>query len=103
MANNIDMQDELAALEKMEREVSVRRKALRDDAIRQAQAIIDKFRLQPTDFRYQDPEALRKGRRGPVQPKYRGPNGELWTGRGRTPKWVVEIREAGQTLEDYAL
>src|SRR5690606_25043815 len=23
-----------------------------------------------------------------VAPKYRGPNGELWTGRGRRPAWV---------------
>ena len=29
----------------------------------------------------------------PVAPKYRGPNGELWTGRGRQPRWVGDDRE----------
>src|SRR3954471_1677541 len=35
------------------------------------------------------PELL-PGRRGgePIPPKYRGPNGEIWSGRGHTPKWL---------------
>ncbi len=98
-----NMQAELAELEKLEKEVTYRRKALRDDAIRQAQGIIDKFRLQAEDFRFLDPDALRKGRRGPVQPKYKGPKGELWTGRGRTPKWVNELREQGLELNDFLI
>ena len=26
-----------------------------------------------------------------VEPKYEGPNGEKWTSRGRTPRWVLEV------------
>lgn len=98
-----DMQQELRELEELEQEVNNRRKALRDGAIRQAQAIIDQFRLQAVDFRFLDADTLRKGRRGPVQPKYRGPNGELWTGRGRTPKWVEEIQRNGGDIHDYLI
>jgi len=29
-----------------------------------------------------------------VEPKYRGPNGETWSGRGSTPKWLRELQEA---------
>ena len=34
-----------------------------------------------------------------VAPKYQGTAGELWTGRGRQPSWVVAALAAGQTLE----
>ena len=36
--------------------------------------------------------------------KYRGPNGETWSGgRGRKPNWVVEMLAAGKSLDDYAV
>lgn len=38
-----------------------------------------------------------------VAPKYRGPNGELWTGRGRKPAWVVKIVDAGGSLDAYQI
>ena len=34
-----------------------------------------------------------------VSPKYRGPAGELWSGRGRRPVWVAAALASGQTLE----
>ena len=36
--------------------------------------------------------------------KYRGPNGEAWSGgRGRKPNWVVEMLAAGKSLDDFAV
>jgi DNA-binding protein H-NS len=36
--------------------------------------------------------------------KYRGPNGETWSGgRGRKPKWVQEALKAGKKIEDFAV
>ena len=36
--------------------------------------------------------------------KYRGPNGESWSGgRGRKPKWVTEALAQGKKLEDFAV
>ena len=32
--------------------------------------------------------------------KYRGPNGETWTGRGLMPRWVTHAMESGYTLAD---
>jgi DNA-binding protein H-NS len=35
--------------------------------------------------------------------KYRGPNGEVWSGGpGRKPRWVVEALQNGKTLEQYS-
>ncbi len=36
--------------------------------------------------------------------KYRGPNGETWSGgRGRKPRWVSEALAKGKKLEDFAV
>jgi DNA-binding protein H-NS len=36
--------------------------------------------------------------------KYRGPNGETWSGgRGRKPKWVQKVLKAGKNIEDFAV
>jgi DNA-binding protein H-NS len=36
--------------------------------------------------------------------KYRGPNGETWSGgRGRKPQWVTQALQQGRNLEDFAV
>ena len=38
-----------------------------------------------------------------VAPKYRGPSGELWAGRGAKPRWMVAAIKEGGKLEDYLI
>ena len=39
-----------------------------------------------------------------ASPKYRGPEGQLWSGgRGRKPHWVTSLLAAGQSIEQYAI
>ncbi|RZL95962.1 MAG: H-NS histone family protein [Variovorax sp.] len=36
--------------------------------------------------------------------KYRGPNGESWSGgRGRKPRWVTEALASGKSLSDFEI
>jgi DNA-binding protein H-NS len=42
-----------------------------------------------------------KGRK--VAAKYKGPDGELWAGRGATPRWLVAAIKEGKKLEDFAI
>ncbi len=35
--------------------------------------------------------------------KYRGPNGEPWSGRGRPPRWVQAVEAEGRSRNDYAV
>jgi|SRR5262249_12097749 len=37
-----------------------------------------------------------------VAPKYRGPSGETWAGRGARPRWLVAAMKGGKKL-DYFL
>lgn len=39
----------------------------------------------------------------PVAAKYRGPNGETWSGRGLTPRWLSTLLAQGQTKEAFAI
>lgn len=39
----------------------------------------------------------------PVAPKFRGPNGETWSGRGLSPKWLSALIAQGQKKEDFAI
>ncbi|MDO8652446.1 MAG: H-NS histone family protein [Undibacterium sp.] len=39
----------------------------------------------------------------PVAAKYRGPNGETWSGRGLTPKWLAALIAQGQSKESFAI
>ncbi len=42
-----------------------------------------------------------KGRK--VPPKYRGPSGETWAGRGARPRWLVAAIKGGKKIEDMGL
>jgi DNA-binding protein H-NS len=38
-----------------------------------------------------------------VPPKYRGPEGETWAGRGATPKWLTALIKEGHSIENFAI
>lgn len=38
-----------------------------------------------------------------VPPKYRGPSGETWAGRGATPRWLAALLKEGHSIEEYAI
>lgn len=42
-------------------------------------------------------------KRGKVAPKYRSPKGETWTGRGRAPRWLIELEAQGKKRESFLI
>jgi DNA-binding protein H-NS len=45
-----------------------------------------------------------RAKSAPAKVKYRGPNGEAWSGgRGRKPQWVTKALQEGKSLEDFAV
>lgn len=45
----------------------------------------------------------RKDGRNKVAAKFRGPNGEEWTGRGKTPKWIETAEAEGKSRDAFAV
>lgn len=46
---------------------------------------------------------LRAGAGQPITPKYRGPHGETWSGRGRQPRWLTELEATGHDKEEFRI
>jgi len=41
--------------------------------------------------------------RGPQPARYQGPNGELWSGRGPSPRWMKPLLAKGKKKEDFLI
>jgi len=76
----------------LEKQIAEATKLEQANALAQIRAIMDEFGIAPNDLgSAKKPSKAKKSATVPV--KYRGPNGETWTGRGRQPKWVGDNRE----------
>ena len=38
-----------------------------------------------------------------AEAKYRGPEGQLWSGKGRRPDWMKAALAAGKSFDDFAI
>lgn len=38
-----------------------------------------------------------------ILPKYRGPGGETWAGRGATPRWLKALVKEGHSIEEFLI
>ena len=45
--------------------------------------------------------SILKGKK--VAPKYRGPSGETWAGRGARPRWLVAAIKGGKKADDFLI
>lgn len=76
------------------------------DAIEDIRRKIDLYGLTAADLGFARGGPGNSGRGKPAKAavKYRGPNGETWSGgRGRKPQWVVDALKEGRNLEDFAV
>lgn len=65
------------------------------DAVSQVKRLVGEYGLTASDCGF----GPTKKTKAKVPVKYRGPNGEAWTGRGKTPAWVIAQEAAGRTRE----
>lgn len=65
-------------------------------AVVEVKRLVGEYGLSAVDCGFGAPA---KNTKYKVPVKYRGPNGEAWTGRGRTPAWILAHESAGRTRE----
>ena len=96
---------ELEKLAELETELTERRAALRGQALEQVQKLINEFGLTPAELQFADQEVVKTSTRAgrPVPVKYMDKNGNKWTGRGRTPRWLAEYEENGGSRDDFLI
>lgn len=66
------------------------------------------YEISPDDvataYRSATKTSGRSGARPPIAPKYRDPStGQTWSGRGRTPRWLVAAEEQGRHRDDFLI
>jgi len=121
MGTLIDIQQQIEKLQKQASEIRAREF---DKTVREIVAQMQAFGITLKDLQ----QAMSKGPRGrgrkttakkaigkavgkrrspqagkPVAPKYRGPNGETWSGRGLMPKWLAALVAQGRSKEEFAI
>lgn len=92
----IDALKKLAA--EIDHEISKRSAAEKAKAIAQIRALAASAGLDLQEIIEQGMSVPAQRKPAPV--KYRSPNGDTWTGRGRSPAWVKEWIESGKSLDD---
>ena len=90
----------------IEEQIAAVRETQKQQAIAQIKDIVAANAITSADLAFLvAPVAEKKPRkvRPDLLPKYKGPNGELWSGRGRKPNWLTAAIDGGETLEQFAV
>jgi DNA-binding protein H-NS len=91
-----------AAQDKQREKQDQVREALLQEFNERAAAMGMRVRLEPLDT----PALNRKSRSNAGQPlsaKFRGPNGETWSGRGHQPRWMTALELTGRTKDEFLI
>ena len=120
MSNLIEIQDQIGTLQKQASEIRVREfdktvqeilvtmtlfgitlKDIQTGTLRKTKA---KSKTAPT-LKSVGNKAKRKGEKAStvVPAKFYGPDGETWSGRGLTPRWLAALMTQGRSKEDFAV
>lgn len=117
MSNLIDIQSQIEKLQKQASEIKAREF---DKTVQEIRAKMEAFGITAKDLqsgkgrgkggaakagvvRKRSPAGTKKKSASVVAAKYRGPNGETWSGRGLTPRWLATLVAQGGTKEDFAI
>lgn len=94
MATHQELVAQKAALDA---QIEESRKTEFSAAVAEVKRLVGEYGLTATDCGFGAPQA--KKAKTKVAVKYRGKNGEAWTGRGKTPLWIVAHEAAGLSRE----
>ncbi len=72
----------------------------KDEAVRMIKELMTEHGLSIEDF---SGKRRASGPTNKVPAKYRGPEGQEWSGRGRMPLWISQQIEQGKSREDFAI
>ncbi len=115
MSSLIDIQSQIEKLQKQAHEIKAKEF---DKTVLEIVAKMQAFGISPKDLlsarsRGAKSKAAAPAKRAAaktrqagaatVAAKYRGPNGETWSGRGLPPRWLAALLAEGRKKEDFAI
>ncbi len=97
-------QELLAQREALDKQIEETRQAESKAAIAQVRQLIADWQLSAEDCGFKTAVApASKKAKSVVAAKYRGPNGETWSGRGRAPKWLEALEAQGRKRAEFLI
>ncbi len=100
MSSLIEIQNQIALLQRQADEIRTGELA---QAVQEILAKMDLYGISVDDLDYAKGRIRKAGGKSgnPAPVKFRGPNGETWTGRGLTPKWLTSLIATGSNRDDF--
>jgi DNA-binding protein H-NS len=97
-----DIQKQIAQLQKQAEEIKAQEHG------KHVQEILDKmaeYGLTMADLQGRKSGGRKSAAKSsnPAPAKFRGPNGETWSGRGLMPRWLSTLVAQGRTKEEFAI
>ena len=94
----------VAQREALEKQIEETRLAESKAVVAQVRQLIAEWQLSAEDcgFRSGVASSAKKAKQA-VAAKYRGPNGETWSGRGRVPKWLEALEAQGRQRAEFSI
>ena len=117
MSNLVEIQSQIEKLQKQASEIKAREfdKTVQDILVKMQAFGITLKDLQGRKGRATKGRSAKGARSTPakakkaakdatvVAAKFRGPNGETWSGRGLTPRWLAALLAQGKTKQEFAI
>ena len=94
-------QELVAQREALDRQIDAARLAEQSKAIETVKTLVKQFQLSADDCGFKQKGAAKAKHAVPV--KFRGPNGEGWSGRGRIPGWLAALESQGATRDQFRI
>jgi DNA-binding protein H-NS len=92
----------VAQRDALDRQIEAARRVAQATAITSVKGLVLQFGLTAEDCGFKSSKSVVKTK-SLVAVKYRGPNGETWTGRGRPPGWLAALEAQGANREVYRI
>lgn len=93
-----DFEQKIEYLKELRKEMDQVISETKAEGIQRIQELIKMFDLHESDFVFHCRES-----KVHLTCKYRGPKGETWSGRGKTPQWLATLEANGHNRETFRL
>jgi DNA-binding protein H-NS len=101
--DNLSLADLNELISRAQKAISAKRDEAKNEFIAKMRADAAAHGLSFDEIMGKGPAGRRKRSDAGIKlkPKYVGPNGEIYTGRGPTPKWLKSLERKGEKREKY--
>ena len=94
-----EIKELIAQRDALDKRIKEATQTARAEALNTCRELIQEFNFNPVELGIK--KFIRSGRA--IAPKYIGPQGQTWAGRGRKPVWLQQAELEGKTREDFRI